>query len=191
LIRENEKIIAWVKTQVSPKRFKHIQGVVKASADLALRFGQPVRKARLAAWLHDCAKELSRDEMLGWLKRSPFRLDTLERTMPGLWHPHVGAAIALKKWKIKDAAVLEAIRSHTLGGEQMGKVAQVVFVADFIEPGRKFEGVHDARSAARQGLTQGVRAKAGLTLGHLLKNQATIHPRLILTWNAFLLKDEK
>jgi predicted HD superfamily hydrolase involved in NAD metabolism len=129
--------------------------------------------------------------MLDWMKGTPFRLDALEKQMPGLWHPHAGAAIALKKWKVKDAAVLEAIRSHTLGGAEMGVLAQVVFVADFIEPGRVFGGVAQARAAACRGLTEGVCAKAALTLEHLLKNREMIHPRLLLTWNAFLLKDGK
>ena len=180
-----------MKSQVSPWRFKHIQGVVETSAELAKRFGQPVRAARLAAWFHDCAKELSRAEMLAWLKGSPFHLDALEKRMPGLWHPHAGAAIALKKWKMKDTSILEAIRSHTLGGASMDPLAQVVFVADFIEPGRAFEGVQMARREARRGLVQGVRAKAALTLAHLTQNREMIHPRLLLTWNAFLLKDLK
>lgn len=180
-----------MKTQVSPRRFKHIQGVVKASAELSRRFGQPAPKARLAAWLHDCAKELSRAQMLDWLKGTPFRLDALEKQMPGLWHPHAGAAIAFKKWKIRDGAVLEAIRSHTLGGATMGPLAQVVFVADFIEPGRVFEGVQSARAAVGRGLIEGVRVKTVLTLEQLLKNREMIHPRLLLTWNAFLLKEKK
>lgn len=180
-----------MKSQVSPRRFKHIQGVVKTSGDLAGRFGQSASKARLAAWFHDCAKEMTRAQMLSWLRGTPFRLDRLEKRMPGLWHPHAGAAIALKKWKLKDAAVLEAIRSHTLGGERMGPLAQVVFVADFIEPGRVFEGVGLARAAARRGLAEGVRVKTVLTLEQLLKNGEMVHPRLLLTWNAFLSKDGK
>jgi predicted HD superfamily hydrolase involved in NAD metabolism len=180
-----------MKTQVSPGRFKHIQGVVKTSGVLAKRFGQSEPKARLAAWLHDCAKELSRAEMLNWLKGTSFRLDALEKQMPGLWHPHAGAAIAFKKWKIRDGAVLEAIRSHTLGGVTMGPLAQVVFVADFIEPGRVFEGVGLARAMVDRGLNEGVRIKAVLTLEQLLKKRQRVHPRLLLTWNAFLLKDKK
>jgi predicted HD superfamily hydrolase involved in NAD metabolism len=184
-------IAAWVKTQVSPRRFAHIQGVVKSSGDLALRFGQSVLKARLAAWLHDSAKELPKPEMTAWLKGTPFHLDAEEKAMPGLWHPHAGAAIALKKWKIKDPEVLEAIRCHTLGGEKMGGLARVVFVADFVEPGRHFDGVAEARRAARRSLIQGVRVKAERTLADLLRGQMMIHPRLLNTWNAFLLKDDK
>ncbi|MGH7738763.1 MAG: bis(5'-nucleosyl)-tetraphosphatase (symmetrical) YqeK [bacterium] len=183
---DSAKLSAWVRTQVSPKRYRHVQGVVKTSKRLAARFGLSESKAQTAAWLHDCAKELSRGEMARWIRGTPFGLDALERKLPGLWHPHAGAAIALRKWNVRDTEVLEAIRCHTLGSEKMKPLAQVVFVADFIEPGREFEGVREARRMAKTGLANGVRFKAGLTLEHLWKNRQVIHPRLVLTWNAFL-----
>jgi len=187
------KIQNWVKTQVSPYRFHHINGVVKAAERLAKRYRLPTLKAVTAAWLHDCAKELPKDQMGAWIKGSPFRLDLLEQKLPALWHPHAAAAIALKKWRIRDKAVLEAIRCHTLGSPDMKPLAQMMFVADFIEPNRQFEGVQEARKAALKSLREGVRVKAGMTVMLLLKNKMRIHPRLLETWNAFLTsgKNEK
>ena len=176
----------WVATQVSPYRLKHIQGVAQTSGRLAQRFGLPVEKARLAAWLHDCAKELKKQEMKKWIRRAGFPLDAAEERMPGLWHPHAGAAIALKKWGIRDKAVLEAIRCHTLGNREMGPLAQVVFVADFIEPGRRFEGVGKVRALARKNLKEAVLAKASMTIKFLFEKRMKVHPRLLETWNEFL-----
>ncbi len=177
----------WVPTQVSPYRLKHILGVVRTSERLARRFGLAVEKASLAAWLHDCAKEKSRQEMKGWIKRAAFRLDANEEKMPGLWHPQAGAAIALQKWGIRDKPVLEAIRCHTLGSPRMGPLAQLVFVADFIEPSRGFAGVQKVRALARRSLKAAVLAKASMTIQFLLEKRMMIHPRLLETWNQFLL----
>ena len=182
-------IAQWVKTQVSSARYEHIRGVARTSLKLASRYKVDRKKAELAAWLHDGGKELSRGAMLEWLRGSALRLDGMEKRMPGLWHPHVGAAIALKKWKIRDPGVLDAIRCHTLGRPEMGALAQVLFVADFIEPGRTFPGVERARQLAQKSLAEGVRAKAGMTIRHLLEKGMMIHPRLLDTWNAFLGKD--
>ncbi len=176
----------WVATQVSPHRLKHIEGVAQTSGRLAKHFGLAVEKARLAAWLHDCAKELPRSEMKKWIRKAGFRLDASEERMPGLWHPHAGAAIALKKWGIRDNAVLEAVRCHTLGSPQMGPLAQVVFVSDFIEPGRRFEGVGTVRSLAGKNLRKAVLAKASMTIGFLFDKKMKVHPRLLETWNEFL-----
>jgi predicted HD superfamily hydrolase involved in NAD metabolism len=186
---EVKMISEWVKTQVSSKRFAHIQGVVKTSQKLASKYNLILKKAELASWLHDCAKELPRQTMLSWLHGTSFQLDTMEKKMPGLWHPHVGAAIALRKWKIKDNSILEAIRCHTLGKPGMGRLAQVVFVADFIEPGRTFIGVERVRKIALKGLADGVCVKTFMTIQHLFENKMTIHSRLVDTWNHFLKKD--
>lgn len=180
----------WVKTQVSEYRFKHIQGVAQTAGRLARRFGLPVEKAVLAGWLHDCAKELPKPEMKKWIGKAGFRLDPLEEKMPGLWHPHAGAGLALKRWGVKDKAVLEAIRCHTLGSPAMGPLAQLLFVADFIEPSRRFEGVGKARASARKGLRDGVLAKAAMTVQDLLESGRRVHPRLLETWNSFLELDE-
>ena len=184
------EIREWVKTQVGEYRFKHIHGVAQTAGRLARRFDLPVEKAILAGWLHDCAKELSKAEMKRWIRKAGFRLDALEVQMPGLWHPHAGAGLALKHWGIKDKAVLEAIRCHTLGSPTMGPLSQVLFIADFIEPSRRFEGVQTARAKARQGLREGVLAKASMTVQSLLEEGRKIHPRLLETWNAFLERPE-
>lgn len=176
----------WVATQVSPYRLKHIQGVAKTSGRLAKHFGLPVEKARLAAWLHDCAKELPKSEMKKWIRKAGFKLDAIEEKMPGLWHPHAGAAIAFKKWGFRDKTVLEAIRCHTLGSPKMGPLSQVLFVADFIEPSRRFEGVEKARASARRNLREAVLAKASMTIQFLLEKRMKVHPRLLETWNHFL-----
>jgi predicted HD superfamily hydrolase involved in NAD metabolism len=179
------KIQNWVGTQVSPRRFKHIQGVVKTSEKLAAWYGLPIAKARLAAWLHDCAKELPKVEMRRWILKAKGRLDRQEQSMPALWHPQAGAAIAQLKWRIKDRRVLEAIRCHTIGSPEMAPLAQLVFVADFIEPGRKFLGIQQARKAAYQSLKEGVRAKAMMTIGFLMTKRMKVHSRLLETWNRF------
>ncbi len=181
-----DEIRDWVRTHAGPRRYRHIQGVVECASRLALRHGLSAGKARLAAWLHDCAKELTREEMKYWLDRSPFRLDPLEKEMQGLWHSHAGAAIAYRKWGIRDPAVLEAIRCHTTGSSNMGRLAQVLFLADFIEPSREFKGRSRAARIAGRSLREGVLAKASMTLMFLLERKSRIHPRLVETWNGFL-----
>ncbi len=186
------KIKPWIKANISPKRYQHIRGVAATSRKLAVRYGLNLDKAELAGWLHDCAKELSKSEMLDWIKKGPSRLDEAEKKIPALWHPHAGASIALHRWKIKDRQILEAIRCHTLGSSAMSLLAQILFVGDFIEPGRRFEGVAQARAAARKNLNQAVLMKCSMTVSHLLSQNVKIHGRLLETWNSFLeLKNEK
>ncbi len=183
--RELSRIEDWVATRVSPFRLRHIQGVAQSSEKLALRYGLPVSKALMAAWLHDCAKERSRDEMSGWIKKSRGTLDPLEKKMPGLWHPHAAVGMAIHQCGVRDPLILEAVRCHTLGHPRMKSLAQLIFIADFIEPGRSFAGVSQARKSAYAGLKEGALAKASMTIDFLFQKRMKIHPRLLETWNSF------
>jgi len=186
------KIKLWIKAHISPKRYEHIRGVAQTSRKLAIRYGLPPDQAELAGWLHDCAKELPKSEMLDWIKKGPTLLDKAEKKIPALWHPHAGASIALHQWKIKDTPILEAIRCHTLGSPTMSPLAQIIFVGDFIEPGRRFDGVVMARAIAKNDLNQAVLIKCSMTISHLLSQDMKIHGRLLETWNSFLgYKNEK
>ena len=141
---------AWLKTQVSPDRYRHSLGVAAEAVRLAKRYGVSTAKAEAAAYFHDCAKDLSASGLGKWLRGTPFRLDPGEKKIPALWHCSAGAATAWKTWKIRDRGLLEAVRWHSLGGPKMDRLAQVLFVADYIERGRRFEGVGKALKENRE-----------------------------------------
>jgi predicted HD superfamily hydrolase involved in NAD metabolism len=185
------EIREWVRKNISPTRLRHIRGVVRASAELAARHRVDQKKAELAAWLHDCAKELPRTCMKLLIRHGPYRLDRAEKKLTALWHSQASAALARKKWGIRDKEILEAVRCHTLGKAGMKPLAQVIFVADFIEPGRKFKGAAEVRIKAMRNLGLGVAAKASMTVGFLLKKNKMIHPRLLDTWNDFAVKNQR
>lgn len=176
----------WVRSLVSPGRWRHILGVVDEARRLARLNGLPGRKAALAAYLHDAAKEMPPDAMLSLLEGTPFRLDRHERKITALWHPHASAALAFKAWGVRDKAVLEAVRRHALGGPDMGPLARVLFVADYVEPGRRFKGAREARLRSRRSLSDGVRLKCEGTMAYLRRRRLSIHPRLKRTWQKSL-----
>ena len=185
------EIQKWVHREVSPGRYRHILGVVTSSTRLARKYGVSIGKTRLAAMLHDGAKGLTQDEMKYWLKKDKVPLDRWEKELPNLWHPHVAAVIAFRKWGVKDSDILEAIRCHTIGKADMKPIAQVIFVADFIEPNRDFPGVALARRAANRSLREGVLMKARMTMEFLLQEKKRVHPRLLETWNGFRGRESK
>lgn len=179
------EIRAWVQARVGTDRFTHILGVETASLRLAQQYQLPAISLRAAALLHDSAKEMGRPQMWALFLKGPFQLDEGEKALPALWHPHAGANLAYHEWGIRHPDILDAIRCHTLGRPGMGKLAQAFFVADYIEPGRRFKGLARARQAAQKSLAEGVRVKAAQTIEYLLSEGRKVHPRLVETWNAF------
>ena len=49
--------------RLSKKRFIHSSGVADSAVKLAKRYGADPGQALLAGWIHDCAKELSLQDM--------------------------------------------------------------------------------------------------------------------------------
>ncbi|MEJ7324155.1 bis(5'-nucleosyl)-tetraphosphatase (symmetrical) YqeK, partial [Staphylococcus epidermidis] len=63
-------------------------------------------------------------------------------------HGPVCAAIMRSEFGVEDEEVLLAIKNHTTGRKEMTKTEKLVFIADYIEPGRKTPGVEEIRDMA-------------------------------------------
>lgn len=180
-----KELIAKVKEQVSEKRFKHILGVEQAALELARANDYELEKASVAALVHDYAKERSEAEFKALIVQSGLEQDLLNWNN-FIWHGVVGAEIIKKELKITDEEILNAVRRHTVGAKEMTTLDQIVYVADYIEPGRDFPGVDQARQLAAESLRAAVEFETKHTLLYLMNNNKTIYPAAILTYNAYV-----
>lgn len=180
-----KELIAKVKEQVSEKRFKHILGVEQAALELARANDYELEKASVAALVHDYAKERSDSEFKALIVQTGLEQDLLNWNN-FIWHGVVGAEIIKKELKITDEEILNAVRRHTVGAKEMTMLDQIVYVADYIEPGRDFPGVDQARQLAAESLRAAVEFETKHTLLYLMNNNKTIYPAAILTYNAYV-----
>lgn len=180
-----EELIAKVKEQVSEKRFKHILGVEQAALKLAQDNDYELEKASVAALVHDYAKERSDSEFKALIAQTGLEQDLLNWNN-FIWHGVVGAEIIKNELKITDEEILNAVRRHTVGAKEMTTLDQIVYVADYIEPGRDFPGVDQARQIAAKSLRAAVEFETKHTLLYLMNNNKTIYPAAILTYNAYV-----
>ena len=139
--------VVWLQQRLSPVRFTHSLAVADTAALLAVAVGADPPRARLAGLLHDLARELPDAESerlfhVLQLEEKPIVMTT------ALLHGPVAAAWLERTRVISDAEVLEAVRRHTTGAPGMGRLAEVVFLADAIEPGRDYPGADLLRSEA-------------------------------------------
>ena len=107
-----------------------------------------------------------------------------------LLHGLAGMVLANTQYGVTNPDILEAIRVHTTGKENMSKLDKIIFLADYIEPNRKFPGVNDIRLAAEQSLDAGVLCGFDMTIRHLIDSGDSIYPLTILSRN-FLLRHMK
>lgn len=183
-----EALIEKVRGSMSDKRFKHVLGVEETALKLATVYGANLEQASQAALSHDYAKERPDDEMSALIRQQGFDLDLLAYGNQ-IWHGILGAYLAQEELGIQDEEVLQAIRLHTTGAKEMSLLDKVIYVADFIEPGRVFPGVETARELAFSDLDQAVAFETKQTLTHLINQEVKIYPKTIETYNQWVVKN--
>ena len=104
---------------------------------MAMRYDEDVEKALLAGLLHDCAKCISGENKIKLCNKYHLSVSEVEKKNPSLLHAKLGAFLAAKKYHIKDKDVINAIASHTTGCPNMTLLDKIIYIADYIEPGRK------------------------------------------------------
>ncbi len=127
-----------VESTVSPKRLRHIEGVVVLCDRLCRRFLLSPIAGAAAAWGHDLAREWPEHELHAWAARDGEVLDDEQRAHPVLLHGPAAAAVLRVEYDIADPDVLSAVRHHTLGRAGMTDLEMAVYVADYCEEGRPF-----------------------------------------------------
>lgn len=130
------KIRKKLKDELSKSRYEHTLGVEFTSAAMAMKFGADIEKAQLAGLLHDCAKCIDDEEKLDECKKYGVDISDVERRNPFLIHSKLGAVYAKEKYGVDDEEILSAITYHTTGRPDMSLIEKIVFIADYIEPGR-------------------------------------------------------
>ena len=171
-LEEMEKSLA---ADLNPRRFRHTQGVRFTAAALAMAHGADLKKAETAGLLHDCAKYLSDEALTEKCKKNGIEISEAERIAPDLLHAKVGAFFAGKKFGIRDEEILSAIRYHTTGRAGMTLLEKIVFVADYIEPGRdKAPRLSEVRETAFRDLDLCIAMILGDTLFYLSDSHKSI-----------------
>ena len=132
-----QKLRKKLEKELKPDRYDHTLGVAYTSASLAMVHGANVDKALIAGFLHDCAKCLSHEEQLNICEKNNIEITDVERRNHSLLHAKAGMYIASTKYEVRDPEILNAIRYHTTGKEDMSLLEKIVYIADFIEPNRK------------------------------------------------------
>lgn len=138
---ELDKLIKKIKTKMDNDRYNHTVGVAYTAASLAMCHGRNetegfIDKALIAGFLHDNAKCISSDELLKKCDEFNIPITASEKNNPFLLHGKLGAYYAKTEFGITDNDIINAITWHTTGRPEMSLLEKIIFVSDYIEPGR-------------------------------------------------------
>ncbi|WP_274651981.1 bis(5'-nucleosyl)-tetraphosphatase (symmetrical) YqeK [Paenibacillus humicola] len=175
-----------VRAEMPERRWAHTLGVMETAVKLAERFGGDPEKADRAAILHDVAKYWPTARMETIIRGQGLPADLLDYDKE-LWHAPVGAFVAERDYGVSDHQVLDAIRYHTSGRERMTLLDKIVCLADYMEPGRDFPGVHKIRELAEHSLEKALIAGFDSTISYLLAQGKRIYPLTVAARNDLIL----
>jgi predicted HD superfamily hydrolase involved in NAD metabolism len=144
------------------------------------------KKAETAAIFHDYAKFRPKDEMRQIILNQNFPQDLLHYHAE-LWHAPAGAYLVEREAGIKNKEVLDAIRYHTSGRPGMTLLEKVIYLADYIEPGRHFPGVDEVRALAKENLDKALIQAVKNTILFLMKKNQPVYPDSFKTYNVLVM----
>lgn len=184
-----EVIKANVRNFLDEKRYEHVKRVAKCVVELAKIYGVPVEKVETSAWLHDVAKFFDLSVMVDLTRgKYPEVADKMSQSTAVL-HGFAGAEFVRQNYDlfgVDDEEILDGIKYHTVGCENMSTLAKIIYLADAIEEKRSWEGVEKARELAKTDLDEAIKFEIEEKLKYLLAKDSIIHPNVIKFRNSII-----
>lgn len=181
-------IMDHISSSISSKRYRHSINVSDTAGKLAEHYGYDAEKARLAGLVHDCAREYDMTRLKNCLTEEGIEADELTLELRELLHGPAAVYVCRRVFGIEDGEILNAVRYHTTGRENMSLLEKIIYLSDFIEPERCFEGVEELRRLALENLDKALLAAFDSSIQYIISKNGLIHINTVLSRN-YLLKE--
>ena len=159
---------------IGKKRYDHSLRVAKLAEKLANIYKVDSKNAYIAGLLHDCAK-YNEKKYLDLLNIDYKNYPVFSINGPVL-HSFLGADLAKKVYNTSNEDILSAIKYHTTGKNNMTDFEKIIFIADAVEEGRKYDGVDAIRELAFVNLDKAVLTILDNNIKFLISKKALINP---------------
>lgn len=180
------KIRKAMEKELDPKRYEHTLAVAYTASSLAMCYDVDLESAVVAGLLHDCAKCISHEKKINMCEKRKMHISEAERKNPSLLHAKVGSVIAMEEYKVDDIDIINAIMNHTTGRPGMSTLEKIIFIADYIEPGRnKAQNLTEIRKMAFCDLDKALMRILQDTLDYLLETDAEIDGKTKETYDYY------
>jgi HD superfamily phosphohydrolase YqeK len=167
---------------VRDRRVAHIARVMDLVEGWARRRGVTAAEAerwRRAVLLHDALRDAGEEVLRRYEPRPQWPLKT--------WHGPAAASAAAADGE-RDAGVLAAVRYHSLGYAGWDDAGRMLYLGDYLEPGRPHDRARLDALAARVPLEPEdvLREVAALRIAWRLKERGPVAPETWEFWNALV-----
>lgn len=190
-------------SQLGDFRAKHVLSTENEAALIAAVYlPEKMEKVRISALLHDITKEYDTKKQLQILDKFGIIIDNVAMLSPKVMHAMTAALLIPCEFaEFSDDEVISAVRNHTTGHEDMSLLDIIIYLADYIEPLRKFDDCKRLREYFWKGLgtlqTENEKLlhlyktmvkSFDFTIENLIAEHGVIAPDTFAARNAFILK---
>ncbi len=161
----------------TPERKAHSLRVALVAAKRCSALPILERNAIAASLFHDCAKNITPDDERLCSLVLPSEWGQVPKSV---WHQFAGAYLAEHAFGVKDRDILNAVRYHTSGRENMSVLEKLIFLADMVEEERSYDVVEQIRAEfwrkGEENLDNCLRLALNETVAFLKRKNAYVYP---------------
>jgi len=162
--------------------------VARLADRLAQRHGESPARARLAGMLHDLARLYAPDRLFAECVARAMPIDPFETRHPIVLHARLGAELARERFGVEDPRVLQAIARHTVAAADMSRLDAIIYLADWLEPGRAFAQREALESLAFSDLEAAMTAVLSSSLAYLASRKLEAAPQTLAALSTYDLR---
>lgn len=166
-----------VKSSLSEYRYEHSKRVVERAIEYAKAYNIDINKVKLTAIAHDIAKEYNDEQN----DKFNSLFDEYELINKSLRHAKI-ASIICKEYGF-DEDMLNAIKYHTTGRENMSILEKIIYLADATEQNRNFGS--NIVELVKNDIDKAMVVISSFTLKKLLESEKIIHIDSIKCYNYY------
>ena len=185
-----EELYEIAKEKLSEKRFNHTLGVVDRAIQYAEIYNENIEKVKIAAILHDIAKEIPKEESYNMLEKCGVKLDDIEKRNFNLIHSILGAEIAKNEYGLDDD-IVNAIKYHTTGRENMSMLEKIIYLADATELNRNYMSnenelsLNELIELIKTNIDEGLEYTLKWNLQSVLRRNLLVHLNTVKAYNFY------
>ena len=191
-----DKLRESVRSRISAKRYQHTLGVEEMARCLgSVLMPEKLSELRVAALLHDIAKEIDYNEQVDLVKSSDLLYTDEDLAAAPAVHSIAAVPVIIRDFpEYATDDVLSAVANHTLGNVGMSVFDEIIYISDYTEAGRTYPACKAVRAylldniSAKNSYTdnvkylhKGILTSIESTVNSLEQRREWIHSRTYLT----------
>ena len=185
-----DQLIEHIENKLPDSLKMHIYRSCEVGRNLCSIHGVDTEKVEIALLGHDLYRAYSDNDMLIAAEEKEIEISNIEKASPLLLHGVLASITMQEQYKVSDKQIIESIKYHTSGMEEMDEIFMTVFLADKLDP-KKIEKniqLEPINQTALSSLSEATLMYLNLKISSIIDSGHLVHPDSLDARNSLLLK---